>query len=266
MWRRVFRSSLLALTAALAASCLMVTDDERGQSWPTALEFRRSVEFGAGGTVAVEHTLGNIAITGWDKNSVEVVAIGREDESAGRGRVRVYAAGDLEPSIDVREAGGSLRIRTRSLGGPWSSGGLDYDIRLPSSVNLDPIRLEKGDLSVADVYGRMTVELGTGSLKVSNFSGPLKASLESGRADVELLDVRSDDVIDITSQEGDITVRLQPDTNARIEAAAPLGEITSDYDLGLKLPAHSLASPLGSGEARIVLKALRGNIRILKAE
>jgi hypothetical protein len=263
---RVFRSSLLALTAALAASCLMVMDDERGQSWPTTLEFRRSVGFAAGGTIAVEHTLGNIAITGWDKKSVEVVATGRADESARRDRLQVYAAGDLEPSIDVREAGGSLRIRTRSLGGPWSSGGLDYDIRLPSSVNLDPIRLEKGDLSVADVYGRMTVELGAGSLKVSNFSGPLKASLESGRADVELLDVRSDDVVDITSKDGDITIRLQPDTNARIEAAAPLGEITSDYDLGLKLPAHSLASPLGSGEARIVLKALRGNIRILKAE
>ncbi len=263
MRRKVLRISLAALSAALAASCVMVMDPGRGETWPANPEFRRTVDFAAGGTVGIEHTLGNVVITGRDGDSVEVVATGRPDESSD-GRVRVYTAADLEPSIDVRKAGGGLRIRTKSLGGPWSSGGLDYAIRLPRSVNLDPVRLEKGDVSVSGVYGRLTVELGTGSLKVENFSGPLKASIGSGQADIELLDVRAEDIVQVTVEEGDIVLRLEPGAGVRVEAEAPRGEVTSDFDFGRPLPARTLAGRLGSGEAQVVLKALRGNIRVVK--
>jgi DUF4097 and DUF4098 domain-containing protein YvlB len=178
----------------------------------------------------------------------------------------MYAAEDLEPSIDIREVGDGLKIRTKSLGGPWSTSGLDYAIQLPRSVNIDALSLEKGDISVVGVYGRMVVELGQGSLKVDNFSGPLKASIGSGRADVELLDIRTEDVIEITVSDGDITLRLQSDANVRVAADSPRGEITSDLDLGQRLPSRSLSGRLGGGQARVVLKALRGNIQILKTE
>jgi hypothetical protein len=266
MPHKVFRSSLLMLSAVLAVSCVMVVDEEGDQAWPAGPEFRKSVAFEPGGTVAIEHTLGNIAIAGWDKNSVEVVATEGEREPGANRRVRVATIEDLEPSIDVREAGGGLRIRTKSLGGPWPSAGLDYAVKVPHSVNLNAVRLAKGDVSVADVYGRLAVEMGTGNLKVSNFSGPLKASVESGRADVELLDVRSDDVFEITIEEGDIILRLEAGASLRVEAEAPKGKISSDLNLGRELPARTLNGRLGAGEARAVLKALRGNIQILKTE
>jgi hypothetical protein len=266
MRRKIIRWSLLALSAALAASCVMVMDSERGQSWPTTPEFRRSVGLAAGGTVAIEHTLGNITITGWDKDTAEIVAKAGEEATEVGGRVRVYPTDELEPLIDVRGDGTGLRIRTKSLGGPWSSGGLDYVIQLPRSVNIDPLRLERGNISVAGVYGRMVIDLGAGNLKVDNFSGPLKASVDSGSADIELLDVRAEDVADITVAEGDIVLRLQADADVWIDAAAPRGEITSDLKLGQPLPARTLSSRLGGGQARIVLRALRGNIQILRTE
>jgi DUF4097 and DUF4098 domain-containing protein YvlB len=244
---------------------MLMDPGREGAEQPVA-EFRKSVDFKAGGTVAVEHTLGDVVITGWDKDSVEVVATGREAEAGKSQGVHIYNLEDYEPSIDVREAGGALRIRTRSLGGPWSAGGLDYAVQVPSSVNLNTIRLENGDVSVSDIYGQMVVELTTGQLTVKNFSGPLKASIASGTADVEVLDVRNEDMIEITVGKGDIILRLQPDTSARVEAESPQGDITSDYDLGRKLPAKTLDGRLGKGDARIVLKALQGNIKILKTE
>ena len=263
MRAKVFGIYLAALSAALAASCVMVMDPGRDGTWPANPEFRRTVDLAAGGTVSIEHTLGNVVITGREGDSVEVVATGRPGESSDN-RLRVYTAADLEPSIDVRKAGGGLRIRTKSMGGPWSSGGLNYAIRLPRSVNLDSVRLEKGDISVSGLYGRMAVELGTGSLKVENFSGPLKASIGSGQADIELLDVRAEDIVQVAVEEGDIILRLEPDAGVRIEAEAPRGEVTSDFDFGRPLPARTLAGRLGSGEAKVVLKALQGNIRVLK--
>jgi hypothetical protein len=265
MGEKGFKGLIVTAILALAASCIMVMDPDKGQSWQPA-EFRKSVDFQAGGTIAVEHTLGNIGITGWDKDSVEVIATGREAEPGSGRKIRIYSMEDLEPSIDVRLAAGVLRIRTRSLGGPWATGGLDYDISVPRSVNLNGISLNKGNVTVSDIYGRVDAAISNGNLTVKNFSGAISASLEAGQADVELLDVRDDDVIDITVKEGDITLRLQPETNARVEAESRGGEITSDYDLGQKLPVRSIASRLGNGAARITLKALRGNIRILKTE
>jgi hypothetical protein len=266
MGKRAVQALAVLTFAALAASCMMVMDPEQTPAWQSGAEFRKTMDFPAGRTVTVEHTLGNVEITGWDKNSVEVVATGREGEPRSGRRIRVYSTEDVEPSIDVRQDGGVLRIRTRSLGGPWASGGLDYSIRVPNSVSLKGITLDKGDVTVSDIFGRVEAAISKGNLTVKNFSGAVKASIETGQADVELLDVREGDAVEITVQEGDILLRLEAGTSARVEAEAPGGEITSDYDLGLKLPARALTSQLGTGGARIKLNALRGNIKILKAD
>lgn len=265
MRHRVFRTASLSVLAVFSASCIMVVDP--GQSPPgQPAEVRKSVDFKAGGTISVEHTLGNVGIAGWDKDSVEIVATGREAEPGSNRRVRVYSMGELEPSIDVRESAGILRIRTRSLGGPWASGGLDYAIQVPSSVSLDPIRLDRGDVTVSDVFGRLSAEITAGNLVVKNFSGPLKATLETGQADVELLDIREGDAVEITCREGDIIVRLEAGAGVKIEAESPKGEITSEFDLGQKLPARTLVGRMGGAAAVITLKAMNGNIKILKTE
>lgn len=264
MRKRIYQGLFTAVCITLAASCLMVMDPGTDETWQAPAELRKSVDFQAGGTVAMEHTLGNIVITGWDDNSLEVVATGRPPEPASRREVRLYSAADIEPSVDIRQAGGATRIRTRSLGGPWASGGLDYAISVPHSVNLETIRLEQGDLTISDVYGRADVAVSKGNLAVKNFSGPLKAVLDAGGADVELLDIRGVDTVDILCREGDIALRLEPDAGVTIKAEAPGGQITSEYGLGRSLPAKELSGRMGSGEARIALKTLRGNIKILK--
>jgi hypothetical protein len=264
MRHEVFQPLATALVAALAASCVMLVNPEQEQGPPPAPEFRKSLDFKPGGTAALEHTLGNVTITGWDKDAAEVVATARTPEPGSERRLQLYSSGDLEPSVDIREDVQALRIRTRSLGGPWTSGGLDYAVRLPNSVNLNPVRLGTGDVRISDVYGSTVVELGRGNLAIKNYSGPLKAVVGGGGADVELLDIRETDVVDITVKEGDIILRLEPDANVRIEAEAPVGGITSDYDLGRELPARAVRTKLGNGAAAITLKALRGNIKILK--
>jgi len=265
MRHKVYQILFVAVFMASAASCIMVVDPEKDETWQPSAEFRKSVDFQSGGTMAVEHTLGNIAIAGWDKDSLEVVATGRRPEPASRRQVHLYSAADIEPSVDIREAGGATRIRTRSLGGPWAMGGLDYVINVPHSVNLDTIRLEHGDLTISDVYGRAAVSVSKGNLTVKNFSGPLKAVLDEGQADVELLDIRGVDVIEISCKDGDIVLRLEPDAGATVKAQAPKGQVTSEYDLGRSLPAKDVSGRMGSGEAAITLKTLHGNIKILKA-
>ncbi len=266
MRKKAFQALAVLTFTALAASCVMLVNPEQAPSWQPGAEFRRTMDFQAGGTVTVEHTLGDIEIKGWDNDSVEVVATGKPGEPGHGGKIHIDTAEDLEPSVDIREADGVLRIRTRSLGGPWVPIGLDYSIKVPRSVNLKGITLDKGDVALSDIYGEVEVAISEGHLTVKNFSGSLKASIETGQADVELLDVRKGDAVELTVQKGDISIRLEAGTSARLEAEASGGEITSDHDLGVKLPARAFTTQLGSGGARIKLTALRGNIKVLKAD
>jgi hypothetical protein len=264
MREKALSSLALVVLAVFSASCVMVMDPEHARASAGNLEFLKTLDFKAGGTLTLEHSLGNVEIAGWDKDSVEIVAAPSERGQGGKPHLEARTLWNLEPGVDIKKTGDAIRIRTRSLGGPWSSGGLDYTISVPHSVNLNGIKVVQGDVKISDVYGRIDVDVTTGRLSVANFSGPLRAAVGAGAVDAELLDIRDTDAIEITVKEGDLTLRLQPEANVSVEAESPGGEITSPFDWGAKLPARTLSGRLGNGGARIVLKALRGDIQILE--
>ena len=73
-------------------------------------------------------------------------------------------------------------------------------------------------------------------------------------------------VIKINVKEGDITLGLQEGARLRIEAEAPDGEISSELDLGARLPSGRLNARTAEDGALVSLRALGGDIRILKVE
>jgi hypothetical protein len=253
-----------AILLVLAPACIMVMDPGRAEELPRAGELLRAVELEPGGRVSIALGTGNVEISGWENASVEVTARRREParEQAG---VPVLEPWNLSPDIEVVKTEKAVRIKDRALDSskPAIS---DMSIRVPESVELDPITVRTGNVSIADAYGRVAADIGEGGLTIANFSGSVKASVRSGSADIEVLDVREDDIIEITVEAGDITFRIPPDAEVRIEAEAPRGEISSELDLGAALPAKSLMGGLGSGGGMVRLKALNGVIKILKAE
>jgi len=253
----------LAAAAALSAACLMVMDPEQTTSWQPRGEFRRTVEFAAGGTLTLENKAGNVEITGWDKDAVEVVAQGAAAEPGEKRKVRAFGFWEIKPDVEIEQTDGRLSIRTRPFDGPGDLPAVDYMIRVPNSIILSAIRMGEGDLTVSDIFGRLEASLDRGDIAVSNFSGSVDLSIGTGSADVEVLDVHDQDTIAISSREGDIVLRLGAGTGARVEAEAPRGGVSSDLDLGVKTPAPSVSGRIGSGRAAITLKASDGRIEII---
>ncbi len=104
-----------------------------------------------------------------------------------------------------------------------------------------------------------------GNVRISNFSGSVDLLAGRGRVEVELLDLRAEDEVLLTVKEGDMTVYLQPNASARIEAAASNGEVTSDFELGTALPAKKAAGTIGAaGGGKLSLTAFRGSIHLKK--
>ena len=263
MKKALLRASLAAAAALLSVACIMVMDPERTTSWQPRGEFRRTVEFAAGGTIALENEAGNVEIVGWDKDAVEVVAQGAAANPGEKRKVRAYGFWEIKPDVEIKKMDGSLSIRTRPFDGPGDLPAVDYTIRVPNSIVLSGIRMEEGNLTISDVFGRIEGSLERGDLAVSNFSGSVDLFIGTGSADVEVLDVRDQDTIAISSREGDIVLRLGADTGAQVEAEAPLGQVRSDLDLGAKTPAPNVSGRIGSGGAVVTLKAADGKIEII---
>lgn len=253
---------LAAGAVFFAAACIMVMDPGTGNSPVPRGVFRKTVEFGAGGTLSLENDIGNVEISGWDKDSVEVVAQGTAEETGKQRRVRAYGFWELKPDVEVKTTDGGLTIRTRPFDGPGELPAVDFVIRVPNSVKLGGIRVGEGNLTVSDVFGRLEARLDKGDLSVSNYSGSIDASVGAGNVDVEVLDLREGDSIALSSLRGDIILHLEPGAAARIEAEAPRGDIRSDFDLGVKTPVSSLKGRIGQGGAEIRLKAEDGRIEI----
>lgn len=278
----LWRSLAISAAAALFASCILITDpagDDPG--WRNAPDreprtsspapsssgplFRRTVDFAPGGVLSLENDYGDVAITGWDRDAVEVAA---KTPVVDRGRPLSAREGGgasaAAPRVEIRETGRGLLVRTPTFEGPGRPPAVQFDVRVPNSVDLTGVRISEGDLKVEDVFGRLDVSVDAGILTVRNFSGTVRAAVGTGGADVEVLDLREGDEITITARQGDITLRLESGAGAIVEADAPRGEVTSDFDLGRPLPASTVKGWIGQGGPTVLLRASNGRVRIVK--
>lgn len=255
---------IAAAVVLLSAACVIpVYISDYGQ-YTTRNVFHRTIALDSGGTILIDNDAGDIEIRGWDKNEVEITA----EEDLGRRygwRVGPYGRSMAGPKVDVDKMEDFLTIKARIPERERDIRPVHFTLNVPHSVNLKDVRNERGDIRIVDVYGKVGVNLEEGLINIENFSGSLDLSLVRGSVEAELLDVRKDDDVRITTREGDITLFLQPEVNAKIEAATGNGSISSDFDLGQPLPAKKVSAQLGTSEAAVLsLNALIGNIRLKK--
>jgi hypothetical protein len=263
-----------AAILALLTSCILLDNPEGDNpGWrtipntghtPPGSEFRQTVPFTPGGTLALENDYGDVSITGWDRDEVEVVARAATVETQPQSSARQYRIRKVTPDVEIKDTDRGLLVRTPTFEGPGEAPAVDYEIKVPKDVVLTGIRISEGDLAIADVYGRIEASVDQGNCSIGNFSGSLKVNVGTGTADVEVLDLREGDEVSVTSRRGDIVLRLEPGAAAAVEANAPHGGVTSDFDLGVKLPAPTVKSEIGRGGASIILMASSGRVRIIK--
>jgi len=258
--------SLAAIVVLMSAACLIPYFMPDSGSYPPRHEFRRVVAMEPGGTISLENASGDIEIRGWDKDEVEISA--EEDWGSMYGwQSRLYGRGSTAFGVDIETSGNVLKIRSRLSTREDSLRSVHYFLNVPRSVNLQDVRNKDGDIVIADLYGKIKVDLEKGNISVENFSGSLDLFLGQGSVEAELLDLRPEDDVKITVKEGPITLALQPDIDVRLDATAAQGTISSDFDLGQALPAKKVSARIGKAEAASMsLTALDGYIRLNKAK
>ena len=258
---------LLALISLLLMSCVVALVDYPGSStqFPSA-QFHRVLSLKPGGTLSLVNNDGQIEIYGWDREEVEIFAEYVFPGWQGY-RLRVFSPGRFKPRVDVDKFEDFVKIKTRQTADEPTRNAVDYDLNVPRSVILKDIVGRRGDIRIGDLYGEAFIELEEGEVRVENFSGSLTISVVRGSVILELLDLRSGDEIRATTDEGDITIYLQPEVEAHVEARAPSGSISSEFDLRVPLPAKEVSAQIkGEGGAFLFLETSAGDIQIRKIE
>src|SRR6516225_10347795 len=119
------------MTFALAASASDTVTEE----------FHRTVPLSANGRVALGNINGNVTITGWDRNEVQIDAVKKADSQEKLS----------EATIEVDASSDSVRIKTRypehrTNNNPAS---VSYTLHVPRAARLDSIDLVNGSLEVS---------------------------------------------------------------------------------------------------------------------
>jgi hypothetical protein len=262
---RIAALMVCLLTVALAACIIPVyIDDPRGFPRSAARMFDKTVPWESGRAVAVENSAGDVEVFGWERKEVQVTAEWGWESS--RPRVEVLGSGRDIPDVEVVPDGDVLRIRLRESGradGP--SRPVRFILNVPQAVDLKDIVVQRGNVTVGDIYGRTKVAVETGDVRVENYSGSLEVTVGRGSAEAEVLDLRPEDVVRLSTRQGTVTLFLESGVDARVEAEAANGRISSDFPLGTDPDSRKAAAVVGREKGgSVILVSGMGDVRIRK--
>ena len=274
---------------ALAAALLVVGFQARD----TVLEVRR------GDRVVIEQLTGDVAISAWDRDAVEVRA------SSGGGPVGLRRTGSSvqvvpgesrgrPPSVDAMvrvprwidlEIGSrSLDLSVRGVGGQVRVGNVAGDVRIQDVDGPVDVRSIRGEIVVVDARGGVRASSQADDVSLTRVSGSIEA--HSGDGDIVLQDVRSE-AVRVEAQDGDVSfsgiiapggdygffvhdgdalIAVPEETSARVSVSTFDGEFQSEFTVRVErfTSGREFEFTIGAGEARIQIEVFDGEIRLLR--
>jgi hypothetical protein len=163
-----------------AASLALVSCDDMdgwgisGSSQRFKEDFHNTYPLKAGGRLTVENMNGSVEITGWEKDSVDIIG------------TKYAATESLLKSvrIDIAATPDSVDIRTVVPSGTRGNLGAKYIIRVPQKAMLDRITSSNGSIRVESVDGSARLRTSNGSVRVSRMNGAVDVHTSNGSVDV----------------------------------------------------------------------------------
>ncbi len=182
------------------------------------------------GKVYLENVAGDITVSTWDKDAIEITAIKR----GGRER-------DLDDvTIDIRQIDGNIRIITRhdrefSLFRS-SSVSVHYEIIVPVQASVR-VKSISGDVEVRKIGGFLNVETVSGEIEVRVAENDVQCKSTSG--DIDLESIKGD--ADLNTVSGEISIQ-------EIEGSVEVRTVSGDIEMGAFSHAEEIEVSSTSGD------------------
>jgi len=246
------RSSTVAVLAA-AALALLIAIPAYAE---VTQEFHKTVPLNADGRVSLSNINGDVEITGWNRNEVQIDAV-----KTARDQQRLD-----EARIDVNGSGSSVEIETHYPSHLMNNNpaSVHYTLHVPQNARIDKINLVNGALTVQKLSGEIEANLVNGKLRASDLTGSADLATVNGTMEANYASLNNVREIKLKSVNGSVNLLLPQSPNAEVEASTVNGGISTDFPLTVKghWVGKNMSGTLGSGGVHIELSNVNGSIHV----
>lgn len=244
----------LAGATTLALLAVVVTLPARAE---VTQQFHRTVPLTANGTISLESINGDVEITGWNRNEVQIDAV--------KSATTQEKLNEL--NIDVNATSDSVSIETKFAHHMFANndpGSVHYTLRVPQNARIDKVNLVNGGLRVQKLGGEIHADLVNGMLQASDLTGTADLTTVNGELDADYSSLGNVRQVKLSTVNGKLNLTLPPSANAEVSANSVNGSISTDFPLEVKghMVGKSLSGTLGSGGTNIELSTVNGSIHL----
>jgi DUF4097 and DUF4098 domain-containing protein YvlB len=258
-WTILFVAMFLLCAATSSLAATMTKD------------FEEVYDFNPGGDVIVRDVNGEIEVSSWSQDKVEI-----------KSEIKVRAgsrreAEDLLEEVEIVVDSDSDRIRVEAdypkhLGGngflDWVFGSnasvsVRYWIKVPEKANID-LKTVNGGIGAENVEGRAELKTTNGGIEASEMNGTVHVQTTNGSVRVKVDSFSDSDEIIIRTVNGSVRLALPSDVSADLEVSTVNGSIRTDFPLTVqgRLNKRHLDGKIKEGGGRISLGTVNGSVTI----
>jgi len=219
-------------------------------------EFHRTLPLSADGQVSLKNINGDVEITGWPQNEVQIDAVKSAPDQQRLDDMR----------IQVESSPNSVEIETKypEHHNNNNPGSVHYTLHVPQNARIDKVDMVNGSLTVQKMSGEINANLVNGKLRASDLAGTADLATVNGAVEADYSTLNNVKEIKLSSVNGSVNLSLPPSPNADVSASAVNGSISTDFPLTVKghFVGKSMSGTLGSGGVNIQLNNVNGSIHI----
>jgi len=234
-------------------------------------DFKKTVDFKSNGRVEVKTINGNIQLTSWDKNSVQIEAEIKVKARSRREAEKILDKVEIlidksrdrmtiAPDYPKRHSGDSF---WDWVFGSESRPVVNFTIKVPEET--DPyLRSTNGRVNVTDIAGEAILKTTNGGIEAEEMKGSVDANTTNGSISVYIIQFSDNDRIDLNTTNGSIKLTLPSDVKADVEASTVNGSIRTDFPMTVqgKILRKRLDGEINGGGGIIELSTVNGSISI----
>jgi DUF4097 and DUF4098 domain-containing protein YvlB len=223
-------------------------------------EFHQTYAFDGHGRVTLENIYGDVRITAWDRNEVQVDAAKRASTQDRLDDARIV--------VDAAQASISIRTHYPGPAGSGKPAAVDYMVKVPRTARLDQVKVVNGTLEIFGMQGEVRASSVSGAIRTHGLAGDVKLSTVSGRLEAVFDEIEATRSISVNSVSGAIELLLPMDAAADLQADTVSGGISSDFGQPTErghFPGRHWSAALKGGGARIRVSNVNGSISLAPA-
>lgn len=231
----------------------------------------KSFPISPGNNLLVDLSSGDVKVTYWDKEEVNVKIFCNEN-------AKEKMNFSMEKTVDLVKVTG----KRKSSWSSWLSNvNVEVEIKVPAQFNLD-INTAGGDIKCGGITGKAELNTSGGEIWADKFSGVLNASTSGGNiflfccdADIDA-ETSGGDIkmeyegenkgIELSTSGGDIEIKVPNEFTATMELSTSGGDVSCSLNMSnvKKSSGSSLIGDLNGGGQKLSARTSGGDIKVSK--